>query len=65
MWVVDIDFLMIGQYLQLILKYYVVDCFVMLDEFVQYEKVVYGKGFLMVLVMLLMWLLYYVGDDFV
>lgn len=65
MCVVDIDFMMIGQYLQLMLKYYWVDRFVILEEFVGYEKLVYGKGFLMVLVMLLIWLFYYVGDDFV
>jgi lipoic acid synthetase len=44
----DVDFMTIGQYLQPTRKHHEVDRFVTPDEFKSYEKIAYGKGFLMV-----------------
>lgn len=44
----NVDFLTIGQYLQPTAKHLPVDRFVTPEEFKQYEKMAYGKGFLMV-----------------
>ena len=44
----DVDFLTIGQYLQPTRKHAAIDRFVTPDEFASYEKMAYGKGFLMV-----------------
>jgi lipoyl synthase len=44
----DVDFLTIGQYLQPTPKHHRVDRFVTPEEFRDYEKMAYGKGFLMV-----------------
>jgi lipoyl synthase len=44
----DVDFLTIGQYLQPTQKHHRVDRFVTSEEFRDYEKMAYGKGFLMV-----------------
>jgi lipoic acid synthetase len=44
----DVDFLTIGQYLQPTPKHHAVDRFVTPDEFRDYERMAYGKGFLMV-----------------
>jgi len=44
----DVDFLTIGQYLQPTPKHHVLDRFVTPEEFADYEKAAYGKGFLMV-----------------
>ena len=44
----DIDFLTIGQYLQPTPKHHAVERFVTPEEFKDYERAAYGKGFLMV-----------------
>lgn len=44
----DVDFLTIGQYLQPTPKHHAVDRFVHPDEFASYERLAYGKGFLLV-----------------
>lgn len=60
----DIDFLTIGQYLQPTPKHHRVDRFVTPDEFAGYEKVAYGKGFLMVSATPLTRSSYHAGEDF-
>ena len=60
----DIDFLTIGQYLQPTPKHHRVDRFVHPDEFAAYEKVAFGKGFLMVSATPLTRSSYHAGDDF-
>jgi len=60
----DIDFLTIGQYLQPTPKHHRVDRFVHPDEFANYEKAAYGKGFLMVSATPLTRSSYHAGDDF-
>jgi lipoic acid synthetase len=60
----DIDFLTIGQYLQPTPKHHGVDRFVHPDEFKDYEKAAYGKGFLMVSATPLTRSSYHAGDDF-
>ncbi len=44
----DVDFLTIGQYLQPTPKHHAVARFVTPEEFAAYEKMAFGKGFLMV-----------------
>ena len=60
----DIDFLTIGQYLQPTVKHHVVDRFVEPEEFEGYERLAYGKGFLMVSASPLTRSSYHAGDDF-
>jgi lipoic acid synthetase len=60
----DIDFLTVGQYLQPTPKHHRVDRFVTPDEFADYEKAAYGKGFLMVSATPLTRSSYHAGDDF-
>ena len=60
----DVDFLTIGQYLQPTVKHAAVDRFVHPDEFKAYEKMAYGKGFLMVSATPLTRSSYLAGDDF-
>ena len=60
----DIDFLTIGQYLQPTPKHHRVDRFVTPDEFAGYQKVAYGKGFLMVSATPLTRSSYHAGEDF-
>ena len=60
----DVDFLTIGQYLQPTRKHAAVDRFVHPDEFRAYEKMAYGKGFLMVSASPLTRSSYFAGDDF-
>ena len=60
----DVDFLTIGQYLQPTRKHAPVDRFVHPDEFRAYEKMAYGKGFLMVSASPLTRSSYHAGDDF-
>lgn len=60
----DVDFLTIGQYLQPTVKHAAVDRFVTPDEFKDYEKMAYGKGFLMVAASPLTRSSYHAGDDF-
>ena len=60
----DVDFLTIGQYLQPTRKHADVDRFVHPDEFRAYEKMAYGKGFLMVSASPLTRSSYLAGDDF-
>ncbi len=60
----DVDFLTIGQYLQPTIKHAAVDRFVTPDEFRAYERMAYGKGFLMVSATPLTRSSYHAGDDF-
>ncbi|OOY25074.1 lipoyl synthase [Thioclava sediminum] len=60
----DVDFLTIGQYLQPTPKHHAVMRFVTPDEFRDYEKSAYGKGFLMVSATPLTRSSYHAGDDF-
>lgn len=60
----DVDFLTIGQYLQPTPKHHRVDRFVHPDEFKEYERAAYGKGFLMVSATPLTRSSYHAGDDF-
>lgn len=60
----DVDFLTIGQYLAPTPKHHVVEKFVTPDEFKAYEKLAYGKGFLMVASTPLTRSSYHAGDDF-
>ncbi|OOY09570.1 lipoyl synthase [Thioclava sp. DLFJ5-1] len=60
----DVDFLTIGQYLQPTPKHHAVMRFITPDEFRDYEKAAYGKGFLMVSATPLTRSSYHAGDDF-
>jgi lipoyl synthase len=60
----DVDFLTIGQYLQPTPKHHGVDRFVTPDEFRDYERMAYGKGFLMVSASPLTRSSHHAGDDF-
>ncbi|MEM7242044.1 MAG: lipoyl synthase [Pseudomonadota bacterium] len=60
----DIDFLTIGQYLQPTPKHHAVDRFVTPDEFSDYERAAWGKGFLMVSASPLTRSSYHAGEDF-
>ncbi|WP_444462070.1 lipoyl synthase [Rhodobacter capsulatus] len=60
----DIDFLTIGQYLQPTPKHHAVARFVTPEEFADYEKAAYGKGFLMVSATPLTRSSYHAGEDF-
>ena len=59
-----IDFLTIGQYLQPTPKHHRVDRFVTPEEFADYERAAWGKGFLMVSASPLTRSSYHAGDDF-
>jgi len=60
----EVDFLTIGQYLQPTAKHAAVDRFVTPEEFADYGKMAYGKGFLMVAASPLTRSSYLAGDDF-
>jgi lipoic acid synthetase len=60
----DVDFLTIGQYLQPTPKHHRVDRFVPPEEFAAYQKLAYGKGFLMVSASPLTRSSYFAGEDF-
>jgi lipoic acid synthetase len=60
----NVDFLTIGQYLQPTRKHAAVDRFVTPDEFKAYERMAYGKGFLLVSASPLTRSSYHAGDDF-
>ncbi|KQB17122.1 lipoyl synthase [Rhodobacter capsulatus] len=60
----DIDFLTIGQYLQPTPKHHAVSRFVTPEDFADYEKAAYGKGFLMVSATPLTRSSYHAGEDF-
>lgn len=60
----DIDFLTIGQYLQPTPKHHPLMKFVTPDEFRNYERMAWGKGFLMVSASPLTRSSYHAGDDF-
>ncbi|MEC9345203.1 MAG: lipoyl synthase [Pseudomonadota bacterium] len=60
----EVDFLTIGQYLQPSVKHHAVDRFVTPEEFQAYERMAYGKGFLMVSASPLTRSSYHAGDDF-
>jgi lipoic acid synthetase len=60
----NVDFLTIGQYLQPTRKHAAVERFVTPEDFAAYEKMAYGKGFLMVSASPLTRSSYHAGDDF-
>lgn len=60
----DVDFLTIGQYLQPTRKHAAVQRFVTPEEFAAYERLAYGKGFLMVSASPLTRSSYHAGEDF-
>jgi lipoic acid synthetase len=60
----DVDFLTIGQYLQPTPKHHEVIRFIPPEEFGQYEKMAYGKGFSMVSASPLTRSSFHAGDDF-
>lgn len=60
----DVDFLTIGQYLQPTPKHHPLMKFVTPDEFRNYERMAWGKGFLMVSASPLTRSSYHAGDDF-
>ncbi len=60
----NVDFLTIGQYLQPTRKHAAVERFVTPDEFKAYERMAYGKGFLLVSASPLTRSSYHAGDDF-
>ncbi|MGO1117526.1 lipoyl synthase [Rhodovibrionaceae bacterium A322] len=60
----DVDFMTIGQYLQPTAKHIAVDRFVTPDEFAEYERRGYTKGFLMIAATPLTRSSYHAGDDF-
>ncbi len=60
----DVDFLTIGQYLQPTPRHAPIDRYVTPDEFKNYEKMAYAKGFLMVSSSPLTRSSYHAGDDF-
>ncbi len=60
----DVDFLTIGQYLQPTPRHHRVDRFVTPQEFADYGRAAYGKGFLMVSATPLTRSSYHAGDDF-
>lgn len=60
----DVDFMTIGQYLQPTPKHHVIDRFVTPDEFAEYGRRAYAKGFLMVSSSPLTRSSYHAGEDF-
>ena len=60
----DIDFITIGQYLQPTPKHYPVKKYITPEEFLFYEKLAKGKGFLMISSSPLTRSSYHAGDDF-
>ena len=60
----NVDFLTIGQYLQPTRKHAAIQKFVTPDEFKAYERMAYGKGFLLVSASPLTRSSYHAGDDF-
>lgn len=60
----EVDFMTIGQYLQPTPKHHAVDRFVTPDEFKDYERRAFGKGFLMVSASPLTRSSYHAGEDF-
>ena len=60
----DVDFMTIGQYLQPTLRHATIDRYVTPDEFVEYEKIGYSKGFLKVSASPLTRSSYHADEDF-
>jgi len=60
----NVDFITIGQYLQPAPRHHEVMRFVTPDEFKEYERLAYAKGFLMVSATPLTRSSYFAGDDF-
>ena len=60
----DVDFLTIGQYLQPTRKHHAVNRFITPEEFANYERAAWGKGFLMVSATPLTRSSYHAGEDF-
>jgi len=60
----QVDFITIGQYLQPTRRHHEVIRFVTPDEFKEYERLAYAKGFLMVSATPLTRSSYFAGDDF-
>ncbi|MEX2166380.1 MAG: lipoyl synthase [Methyloceanibacter sp.] len=60
----DVDFLTIGQYLQPTRKHAAIDRFVTLEEFANYKRMAYAKGFLLVASSPLTRSSYHAAEDF-
>ncbi|MSO74588.1 MAG: lipoyl synthase [Alphaproteobacteria bacterium] len=60
----DVDFITIGQYLQPTPRHHVIDRFVTPDEFEEFRRLAFAKGFLMVSASPLTRSSYHAGDDF-
>ncbi len=60
----DVDFITIGQYLQPTPRHHAIDRFVTPDEFEEYRRLAFAKGFLMVSASPLTRSSYHAGDDF-
>ena len=60
----DVDFITIGQYLQTTPRHHAIDRFVTPDEFEEYRRLAFAKGFLMVSSSPLTRSSYHAGDDF-
>jgi lipoyl synthase len=60
----DVDFLTIGQYLQPTLRHATIDRYVTPEEFAEYEKIAYSKGFLKVSATPLTRSSYHADEDF-
>ncbi|MSO68913.1 MAG: lipoyl synthase [Alphaproteobacteria bacterium] len=60
----DVDFITIGQYLQPTPRHHAIDRFVTPDEFEEYRRLAFAKGFLMVSSSPLTRSSYHAGDDF-
>jgi lipoic acid synthetase len=60
----EVDFLTIGQYLQPTPRHHAVERYVPPDEFADYQRIAYTKGFLMVSASPLTRSSYHAGDDF-
>jgi lipoic acid synthetase len=60
----EVDFMTIGQYLQPTPKHRAIDRFVTPEEFAEFERKAYAKGFLMVAASPLTRSSYHAGDDF-
>ena len=60
----DVDFITIGQYLQPTPRHHAIDRYVTPDEFEEYRRLAFAKGFLMVSASPLTRSSYHAGDDF-
>ena len=60
----DVDFMTIGQYLQPTLRHAAIERYVTPDEFAEFEKIAYSKGFLKVSASPLTRSSYHADEDF-